>query len=61
MERLIAKAKESGYRGVFVLTTQAADWFERFGFKTAEIELLPAKRKEKWTKNRGSRLLIRNF
>ncbi len=61
MERLIAKAKEAGYRGVFVLTTQAADWFERFGFKTAEIELLPAKRKEKWTKNRGSRLLIRNF
>jgi len=61
MERLIAKAKESGFKSVFVLTTQTADWFERFGFITAEIDLLPKKRREKWTKNRGSRMLIRNL
>lgn len=61
MERLIAKAREAGNKAVFVLTTQTADWFERFGFIPAEISLLPAKRREKWSEKRGSRLLIRNF
>lgn len=61
MERLVARAREAGNRSVFVLTTQTADWFERFGFIPAEIDLLPAKRRKKWDKNRGSRLLIRNF
>lgn len=61
MEKLIARGKETGCSRLFVLTTQAADWFERFGFFPAEIDLLPAKRKEKWSKNRGSRMLIRNL
>jgi amino-acid N-acetyltransferase len=61
MELLIAKAKSSGFSGVFVLTTQTADWFERFGFKSCEISHLPAKRKEKWSQKRGSRMLIREF
>ena len=43
--RLIAKAREAGNKAVFVLTTQTADWFERFGFIPAEISLLPAKRR----------------
>ncbi len=59
MELLVAKAKSSGFSGVFVLTTQTADWFERFGFKSCEIDRLPAKRKEKWSTKRGSRMLIR--
>jgi N-acetylglutamate synthase-like GNAT family acetyltransferase len=33
--------------GGLCATTQTADWFERFGFKSCEIDLLPAKRKEK--------------
>jgi amino-acid N-acetyltransferase len=61
MDLLIDRAKKSGFNSVFVLTTQTADWFERFGFKTAEIDQLPAKRREKWTKNRGSRLMILKF
>jgi len=61
MERLIEEGRQAGYSSLFVLTTQTADWFERFGFKSAEIDLLPMKRKEKWTKSRGSRMLIRKF
>lgn len=61
MELLIARGKEAGFKSVFVLTTQTADWFERFGFKSAEIDQLPAKRREKWTQNRGSRMLTRKF
>lgn len=61
MELLIAQARTAGFSAVFVLTTQTADWFERFGFKSCEIDLLPAKRKEKWSKKRGSRMLILKF
>jgi amino-acid N-acetyltransferase len=53
--------KEAGFRSLFVLTTQTADWFERFGFKSANIDSLPAKRKGKWTQKRGSRMLVRDF
>ncbi len=58
MELLIARGKSAGFSSIFVLTTQTADWFEKFGFKPADIALLPAKRKEKWDSKRGSRMLI---
>ena len=61
MELLIERGKAAGFSALFVLTTQTADWFERFGFESAEIDLMPAKRREKWTQKRGSRLLIRKF
>jgi len=61
MDLLIERGRAAGFKAVFVLTTQTADWFERFGFKSAEIDLLPAKRREKWSEKRGSRMLIRKF
>ena len=61
MDLLVANGKERGFRSLFVLTTQTADWFERFGFKSCEIGRLPAKRREKWTQKRGSRMLILDF
>jgi amino-acid N-acetyltransferase len=61
MDLLIDRARSNGFTSVFVLTTQTADWFERFGFKSCEIDRLPAKRKEKWSKKRGSRMLILEF
>jgi amino-acid N-acetyltransferase len=61
MELLIERGKAQGFSAIFVLTTQTADWFERFGFKPCEIALLPAKRKDKWSEKRGSRMLILKF
>jgi amino-acid N-acetyltransferase len=61
MDLLIARGREKNLSSVFVLTTQTADWFERFGFKSCEITRLPAKRREKWTPKRGSRMLILEF
>lgn len=58
MELLIQNGKKAGFKSIFVLTTQTADWFERFGFISTEIDRLPSKRKEKWSKKRGSRMLI---
>ncbi len=61
MELLIARGKSAGFSSIFVLTTQTADWFERFGFKSADIARLPAKRREKWDAKRGSRMLVLEF
>lgn len=61
MDLLVARGKERGFRSLFVLTTQTADWFERFGFKSCEIDRMPSKRREKWTQKRGSRMLILDF
>ena len=59
MEVLISKAQMAQLSSIFVLTTKTADWFERFGFKKAEISAIPEKRREKWNEKRGSRVLIR--
>lgn len=61
MDLLIQRARDAGFASVFVLTTQTADWFERFGFKSADISLLPLNRREKWDPKRGSRLLFLHF
>lgn len=54
---LLEKAKKLESSSVFILTTQTSDWFEKLGFSISSIDSLPAKRKEKWTKERGSKVL----
>jgi len=54
---LLDKAKENKLSSVFILTTQTSDWFEKLGFTLSTVDSLPAKRKEKWTKERGSKVL----
>lgn len=61
VDRLIQRGKGAGFSSIFVLTTQSGDWFEKFGFKTAEITELPRERREKWDPNRRSRVLIKRF
>ena len=58
---LLQKAKENDIHSVFILTTQTSDWFEKLGFKISTVESLPQERKEKWTKERGSKVLRINF
>ncbi len=56
IESLIQKAKEQGAASVFIMTTQAADWFEKIGFKEDTIESLPQARRAKWSPERGSKV-----
>jgi len=58
---LLEKSKNMGLSSVFILTTQTSDWFEKLGFKISTVESLPEKRKEKWTKERGSKVLRFDF
>ncbi|MBQ3670167.1 MAG: amino-acid N-acetyltransferase [Treponema sp.] len=56
IEYLLEKAKAIHLDNVFILTTQTADWFEKFGFKPDSVETLPPERKAKWNPKRGSKL-----
>ena len=53
---LIEKAKKQQLKSVFIMTTQAADVFEKIGFVQGEISTLPQKRREIWTPERNSKL-----
>ncbi|QTQ17308.1 GNAT family N-acetyltransferase [Treponema parvum] len=57
ISHLTQRAKKQKLKNIFVLTTQTADWFENLGFKAADIQTLPEKRKKTWTANRNSKLL----
>lgn len=56
MEHLIEKAKKMNCKGVFIMTTQAADWFESLGFKPDVIDSLPEERKAIWSERRNSKV-----
>lgn len=57
IEFLVKQAKHNNSKGIFLLTTQTADWFEKLGFKLSDTSTLPKERKEKWNPNRGSKVL----
>ena len=57
---LLEHAKTFKLKSVFILTTQAADWFQSQGFKPDSIESLPPERRAKWTPERNSKVLRRN-
>ncbi|MDE5898436.1 MAG: amino-acid N-acetyltransferase [Treponemataceae bacterium] len=56
LEHLIQKARDAGRTSVFALTTQAADWFEQFGFRADDVATMPEQRKAFWEPGRGSKL-----
>lgn len=58
---LLDKAHAQGARRVFILTTQASDWFENMGFVPTEISSLPQKRKDLWTPQRNSKVFHKLF
>ena len=56
INHLIDKSKEIKASSVFILTTQAADWFEKLGFTPDSVDSLPAKRKAMWNPERNSKV-----
>lgn len=49
-------AAEKKAASVFILTTQASDWFEKMGFTPDNIETLPEERRKIWNAKRNSKL-----
>ncbi|MDR2731771.1 MAG: amino-acid N-acetyltransferase [Fibromonadaceae bacterium] len=55
---LIEKAKKQKAKKLFLLTTQASDWFYTFGFKDGSPEDLPKSKKEKYNQGRHSKVMV---
>lgn len=58
VELLLRRASDRGARRVFVLTTQAIDFFRELGFRDADPTALPAARRNLYDRQRGSRVLM---
>lgn len=58
MEYLIEKGKSKNAKSIFILTTQTADWFEKLGFVSGSLDLLPPKRKSIWSATRNSKVFF---
>lgn len=64
-ERLLAAAEAAargtGIRRLFVLTTQAGDWFIEHGFREMGIDALPASRQAMYNYQRNSKVMMKNL
>ncbi len=58
VEYLLELAKRMNLKDVFLLTTQAADWFAAMGFRTGTLRDLPPRKQEKYDHKRGARVLL---
>lgn len=59
IESLTERARLQNATGLFLLTTQASDWFENLGFVESTVDSLPEERKKTWTPQRGSKVYRR--
>jgi amino-acid N-acetyltransferase len=55
---LVERARNSGIKHLYVLTTQTADWFLQFGFKEGGVQDLPADKRRDYNRLRNSRVLL---
>lgn len=55
---LLEVAQRTGLHQVFVLTTQASDWFEQLGFRPASVDDLVPLKRDRYDHSRKSRILI---
>ncbi len=53
---LVEKAARLGMTRVFALTTRTVDWFEQLGFVEANLDSLPARKRENYNHARKSRI-----
>lgn len=56
MDNLIDQAEQAQSESIFIMTTQAIDWFEQLGFEEDVIDSLPAERRKLWTPERNSKV-----
>lgn len=58
---LVERARQSGIRRVFLLTTQTGDFFESTGFRKGGLADLPAEKRENYNAQRKSRVYYQDL
>jgi len=61
MKRIEAKARASGVKRLFVLTTVTSQWFRERGFIVRQIDQLPAEKRLVYNLQRRSKVLIKDL
>ncbi len=61
MKRIEKRARNSGVKRLFVLTTRTEHWFVERGFKLGTVEDLPAAKKEMYNYQRRSKVLFKTL
>ena len=56
IDNLISQASAGEAASVFIMTTQAADWFETLGFEEDNISTIPEERHKIWSRERNSKV-----
>ncbi len=56
IDNLISQAGVGQASSVFIMTTQAADWFEGLGFEEDDISTIPEERRKLWSRERNSKV-----
>jgi amino-acid N-acetyltransferase len=56
---LMEKAKKQKAKKLFLLTTQASDWFYSLDFKDGSVDDLPKSKKEKYNYDRNSKIMVK--
>lgn len=56
IDNLISQAGAGQASSVFIMTTQAADWFEGLGFEEDDISTIPEERRKIWSRERNSKV-----
>lgn len=59
MSRIEARAKKSGIKRIFVLTTRTAHWFVERGFSPVSVDELPEGRRQMYNYQRRSKVLCK--
>ncbi len=61
MKRIESRARKTGIKRLFVLTTRTEHWFVERGFKLGTVDDLPAAKKEMYNYQRRSKVLFKTL
>jgi amino-acid N-acetyltransferase len=59
LSHIESRARRAGLRRLFVLTTRTAHWFIERGFQEADVDVLPARKRDLYNYQRRSKVLIK--
>ena len=61
LEELERRARDTGISTLFVLTTQAVQWFNERGFDNGTMKSLPVEKRELYNYQRNSAVLVKSL
>ncbi len=59
LEAIERRARQTGIGKLFLLTTRASHWFREHGFKPAQMDTLPVKKRQLYNYQRNSKVLLK--